>query len=433
MLLQKCKQTIRFLFSNRDRFSFTVTGIVIPLLLFLLFSEFTETFSEKEYRELLAMGDNTVMIRSGSGMDLHEAFLTLNRNRIPYQYTLVRETDLVFQRQIRYRDRRTIVSLHLSLIQGRMKNGFLPYETNALFYRSPVRFLYGKDFCEFCDQKNLTSEDGGIPCIMEKSTAKLLFGTEEAVGKQLLFQDGSLFSICGIIEDLPSAAEENLKLNSLSDSKITERTLYLPDRPETLSLIEENGRNPEKLKDSVTFRFSEIQKETGKHLLEQADLKTDDCELADRKSLLEDTNEFFRGINTAASLFLMLLLIFSGLMIMNTMFFSVRERTGEIGIRRALGAGSLQIIRQFLAESFVIGIFSSFIACAIASFLLTAASVILLYVAGIPFLMTIHIKTVLLSLFLSVTEALLFSVPPALHAAMLQPAQALANNSTGAQ
>ena len=426
MILQKYRQTIRFLFSNRDRFSFTIAGIVIPLLLFLLFSEITETFSGKEYRDLLAMGDDTVMIRSASGMDLHEAFLTLDRNRIPYQYTLVRETDLVFQKEVLYRNQRTFVSLHPSLIQGRMENGYLPYEKESVFSRSPVRFLYGKDFSGPDDQEARTSGNSTLPCIMEKSTARLLFGTENAIGKELpVSASGIILSVWGIIEDLPSAAEKNLKINCMSAALITERTLYLPDRSNVLSLFEEEGLDPERRKDSVTFRFSKDQKETGRHLLEQTDLKTGDCEVTDRKSLLEDTKEFYQGVNSAASLLLMLLLIFSGLMIMNTMCFSIRERTAEIGIRRALGAGPGQIIQQFLAEGIVIGIFSAFLAAAAASFLLSAGSVFLLYVEGIPFLLTLHIKTVLLSLFFSVTEALLFSVPPALQAAKLEPAQAL--------
>ncbi len=54
-------------------------------------------------------------------------------------------------------------------------------------------------------------------------------------------------------------------------------------------------------------------------------------------------------------------LMVGGLSVVNTMSMSIAERTKEIGIRKAIGASSFKIIRQFLMESGVIGIIGGLI------------------------------------------------------------------------
>lgn len=59
-------------------------------------------------------------------------------------------------------------------------------------------------------------------------------------------------------------------------------------------------------------------------------------------------------------------LLLGGLGVMNVMLVAVRERTREIGIRKAVGATSGAILRQFLVESMIIVFLSGSVGLAIA-------------------------------------------------------------------
>jgi putative ABC transport system permease protein len=61
----------------------------------------------------------------------------------------------------------------------------------------------------------------------------------------------------------------------------------------------------------------------------------------------------FTAITTAAAL---LALIIGGLSVVNTMFMAVAERVREIGLKKAVGATTLNIMGEFLAEATLIGV-----------------------------------------------------------------------------
>ena len=61
----------------------------------------------------------------------------------------------------------------------------------------------------------------------------------------------------------------------------------------------------------------------------------------------------FTAITTAAAL---LALIIGGLSVVNTMFMSVAERVREIGLKKAVGATTWNVMSEFLIEATLIGL-----------------------------------------------------------------------------
>lgn len=71
-----------------------------------------------------------------------------------------------------------------------------------------------------------------------------------------------------------------------------------------------------------------------------------------------------------------IVLLAGGLGIANVTTLSVMERTGEIGLRRALGSTGRQIARQFVVESVVIGLLGGLIGAALGVFAVLAVSLV---------------------------------------------------------
>lgn len=111
--------------------------------------------------------------------------------------------------------------------------------------------------------------------------------------------------------------------------------------------------------------------------------------------------------------------VVGGIGIMNVMFVTVKERTKEIGILKALGAKEKDILFQFLLESFCIGLFSGLVGV-----VLSFPAIALMSLTDIPVCPTWDGK--ILACIFAVATSTLFGFYPAYKASLLMPVQALA-------
>jgi putative ABC transport system permease protein len=104
---------------------------------------------------------------------------------------------------------------------------------------------------------------------------------------------------------------------------------------------------------------------------------------------------------------------------MNIMLASVMERTREIGVRRAIGARRVDIIRQFLIETTLITVSGGFAGIIVG----IALSQLVAYFAGWSTIVTA--SSVAIASLVSVTVGIVFGLYPAIRAARLDPVYAL--------
>jgi len=135
--------------------------------------------------------------------------------------------------------------------------------------------------------------------------------------------------------------------------------------------------------------------------------------------------EAARNISLAVTIVLLAVgsvtLIISGVGIMNIMLVTVTERTREIGVRKAIGARSREILYQFLLEALIISGTGAILGIAI------AISIPVIVRPLLPEGMTIPISglAIVTAFAVSCITGIIFGYLPASRAAKLQPTEAL--------
>jgi putative ABC transport system permease protein len=112
-------------------------------------------------------------------------------------------------------------------------------------------------------------------------------------------------------------------------------------------------------------------------------------------------------------------LVVGGIGIMNIMLVSVRERTREIGIRKAIGARGRDILAQFLVEALTLSLLGGLIGIAVG----LGVSALIGQLAGWGF--SFNPATVAAAVVFSLAVGIVFGVWPARQAARLDPISAL--------
>ncbi len=167
-----------------------------------------------------------------------------------------------------------------------------------------------------------------------------------------------------------------------------------------------------KNKESIDEAKSQI-----KRFLLKKNLTEDDFTVMDQASLLSSINQILGVLTIALGGIAGISLLVGGIGIMNIMLVSVTERTREIGLRKAVGAKSSDILMQFLTEAVVlclvggtIGIILGFLGSLLAQKWLPA--LVPMWAVGLAF-------------GFSSAVGIIFGIAPAYKAARLDPIEAL--------
>jgi putative ABC transport system permease protein len=148
---------------------------------------------------------------------------------------------------------------------------------------------------------------------------------------------------------------------------------------------------------------------------------TDDADFSilDQAQLLETASSISGTLTLLLGGIASISLVVGGIGIMNIMLVSVRERTREIGIRKAIGARGRDILAQFLIEALTLSLLGGVIGVAVG----LGVSAAIGRIAGWGF--ALNPVTIAVALVFSLAVGVVFGVWPARQAARLDPISAL--------
>ena len=254
-------------------------------------------------------------------------------------------------------------------------------------------------------------------CVVIGISAKeSLFGRDEAIGKHIEINKVS-FKVVGIHTD---ESEEGEK-----------RTLYLPvntaqdvfNDGEHISTIVITVNNP-------SLKKGEEATESIKTLLGDANnFNPKDDRALYINNKLKDTERIFQLLDSIKvfTIFIGILSIISGSIgVMNIMVISVKERTKEIGLRRALGAEPKNIIFSIIQESVFITVFFGYLGLLSGAVILFLINSFVGEESSFKNLL-LDLPLALLATFVLVLVGVISGLFPALKASKTRPVEALNN------
>lgn len=151
--------------------------------------------------------------------------------------------------------------------------------------------------------------------------------------------------------------------------------------------------------------------------------KEDDFALNDINDFSEAVSSAFVSLNMGGWAIAALSLIVGMFGVANIMFVSVRERTSQIGLKKAIGAKSRVILAEFLLEAAFLCVIGGLIGL-ILVFLLTKV-----LTNALNFPVFISTNNMILAIFVCIIVGVLSGIVPAAQAANMNPVEAIRGNA----
>lgn len=334
-------ESLRFAFftlhNNKLRANLSLIGITIGIFAIILVYSIVDSLERNIRDGVEELGDNIVYIQKwpfGGGGDM------------PWWKYIKRPEPL--PRDADELKRRSTKAEHIVFVSS--IGGNATYKSNTVEGVNILGSTQG-----FAEVWNFSLREGryfteleiitGKPyCIVGADIADGLFESVNPIGKRIKVK-GQKLTIIGVFEKVGQSLvgqnyDEMVNVPSLFLQKIVNPEY---SRGNVIMVKAKNGVGIAELKDDLRSQLRNV------HRLKPK--VEDDFNLNEISMLSTSLDSFFSVLGIAGTFIGGFSILVGGFGIANIMFVSVKERTGEIGIQKALGAKSKFILTQFLTES----------------------------------------------------------------------------------
>ena len=255
-------------------------------------------------------------------------------------------------------------------------------------------------------------------CVIGKRVYRDLFEDgEDPCGKFIQMQ-GMYFQVVGV--DFSSG---NISINGSVDESVTIPMSVLQrlyNRGKEVDLICIVAKPGCKIKDILTKAKPILAKE---HFFSPDDPKA--MYSVNIEELFSIMDNLFKGVSLLIWIVGFGTLLAASIGVSNIMMVTVKERTTEIGIRRAIGATPSMILSQIMLESVILTIVSGMMGILLSVGALSIAENVASASAGVPIGFQLKFSTAMLALIILMILGLLAGLAPALRAMDIKPVDAM--------
>ncbi len=393
---------IRAIRANKIRSALTMLGIFIGITVVVLMTTAIKGIDNSFQKGISALGSDVLYISKWQWFSNTDWWKMRNRRQITMEE---------FQKY------KSMAKLPLAVAPTTATNQNLKYKSNSV---NSV-FVTGSD-ADYIKTTNFTFDQGRFfteiesngarnVVVLGNTVASNLFPHGNAVGNDIKIGPVS-YRVVGVLSVQGSFILGSFNPDNQAYVPIGTIFKYFQDERHQSITINIRAASPALLEDTKDEAEGIFRKVRGLSFNQPSDFS-----INQQEALIDNYNKVV-GVIQIAGLFITGLSLFVGAIgIMNIMFVSVRERTKEIGLRKAIGARKSAILAQFLLESAII--------CLVGGIIGLIAAILLSFLVNQFIPTSIQYSVVILAIVVSLITGLISGFAPAYTAAKMDPVEAL--------
>jgi putative ABC transport system permease protein len=392
--------------TNKSRTALTVLGIVIGITAIIIVMGVGAGAQNLILDQMQGFGANTISIQAGREASGPSAFMEMM-------------TDSLKQRDVD-----ALKKIHGVTI---VSPGVFSMDSVSYGSKTKRASIYGStdlilkildlevDQGTFFDQYHI--EQNAKVAIIGAEMKDDLFGFSDALGEKIKIKNNS-FEIIGVMGKKGSMMGMNMDEMVFVPYTTAQKYLlginYFNDG---ITVQVENEDIVNDVASEIEYRLRDLHGIT--------DPDKDDFHVVTQEEAMDSISMITSILTALLGSVAAISLVVGGIGIMNIMLVSVTERTREIGLRKAVGATTRDIMVQFVLESIILTVIGGILGIVFGALFSYLAALVLSNSVAEGWRFAMPISAVLLGLGVSATVGLIFGLYPAKQASKKSPIEAL--------
>jgi putative ABC transport system permease protein len=413
MLLESIKMAFRSLVENKMRALLTMLGIIVGIASVIAIVSLGEGGKNEVLGQFEQIGASTVIIRVQTSQALAGDYITQNDvEAIRTNIDSVKHVTAYLQ---------TVGSASTQTIRRRSLLFAIDQDYTAF---SPIEIVYGRQFTD------IEYMEAFSVVIIDRLGAMAFFGRENAVGERIDIENNGRVlrtTVVGVCESATSQfASFAGMFGGAGDLDRIPVFVYAPFLSARSIIGGENALSSINIMSATPDQVDEASAAVIR-LLEMRRGNTDRAVYRSQNlaAILDQIDNIINIMTIFISAVAAISLLVGGIGVMNIMLVSVTERTREIGIRKAIGGTTYNILLQFMTESVILTLFGGMLGILAGLGMAYGIAFGLAYFDITELTPILSIRAIIIAVLFSTAVGLFFGIYPARKAALLNPIDAL--------